>query len=351
MEEKISIIIPCYNVQQYIDRCLTSLVNQTIGLEKLEIICVNDASTDGTWEKLLSWEKRYPENILLVNCEQNGKLGRTRNIGLEHAAGSYIAFLDADDWMEPDSYERLYQLIRKYQCEVVAFQFVRDNGKGDVWKQQKRRDRKDFYLDLSEDEERRKVLVTAILDNGCTDKMYTREFIVRNQLRFPEGCAYEDIYWGVLVQLCVKNVYFFNEKLYHYYINPDSIVLKKDQAYHMDIFYTTMLMWEECKCRGALERFAKEMELNFLIYYYLGGMKVLALRYTDLRYQEYRQMCETVRQTVPEYKTNPYLSQVLDDMRQLQVALIDQDISREQFAQAVKLLRGEVKKETHGRKE
>lgn len=80
-------------------------------------------------------------------------------------------------------------------------------------------------------------------------------------------------------------------------------------------------------------------------------MKVLALRYTDLRYQEYRQMCETVRQTVPEYKTNPYLSQVLDDMRQLQVALIDQDISREQFAQAVKLLRGEVKKETHGRKE
>ena len=97
MERKISIIIPCYNAQQYLDRCLLSLVNQTIDLDKLEIICVNDASTDGTWDKLCSWESRYPENFLLVDCEKNGKLGRARNIGLSYATGDYIAFLDADD--------------------------------------------------------------------------------------------------------------------------------------------------------------------------------------------------------------------------------------------------------------
>ena len=128
MEEKISVIIPCYNVEQYIDRCLASVAAQTIGLDKLEIICVNDASTDGTWQKLLAWERRYPQNILLVDCVQNGKLGQARNIGLAHASGDYVVFLDADDWMEPDSYEKLYQLIRDYQCDVVAFQFVRDDG-------------------------------------------------------------------------------------------------------------------------------------------------------------------------------------------------------------------------------
>ena len=76
MEEKISVIIPCYNVEKYIDRCLASVARQTIGIEKLEIICVNDASTDGTWQKLSAWERKYPQNILLVDCAQNGKLGR-----------------------------------------------------------------------------------------------------------------------------------------------------------------------------------------------------------------------------------------------------------------------------------
>lgn len=340
MEDKISIIIPCYNVEKYIDRCLASVINQTVGLDRMEIICVNDASTDGTWEKLRDWERRYPENILLVDCEKNGKLGRARNIGLSYASGNYIAFLDSDDWMEPDSYEKLYGLIREYQCEIVQFQFVRDDGEGDVWKRQNRREREDFYLDLSEDEERRKLLATAVMDNGCTNKLYTREFIEANRLHFPEGCAYEDIYWGVLTQFHVGCVYFFNEKLYHYFINPNSIVMKKDEPYHMDIFYTTMEMWEECRRRGALAKFPREMELNFLIYYYLGGLKMLALRYHDLKYEEYRDMCRTVMQTVPEYKTNPYLKQVLDDMQQLEVALIDQNISREEFAQVVNLLRG-----------
>lgn len=340
MENKISIIIPCYNVENYIDRCLTSLINQTIGLDKLEIICVNDASTDGTWEKLCDWERRYSDYILLVDCKKNGKLGRARNIGLSYASGDYIAFLDSDDWMEPDSYERLYPLIREHQCDVVQFQFVRDDGEGDVWKRQNRRDRGDFCLDLSEDEERRKLLVTAIMDNGCTNKIYTRDFIETNRLRFPEGRTYEDIYWGVLTQLHAERVYFFNEKLYHYYINPNSIVMKKDEPYHMDIFSTTMEMWEECGRQGALDRYPREMELNFLIYYYLGGLKMLALRYHDLKYEEYQDMCRTVMQTTPEYKTNPYLKQVLDGMQQLQIALIDQDISREEFEQVVNLLRG-----------
>lgn len=340
MEGKISIIIPCYNVERYIDRCLASVMGQTIDLERLEVICVNDASTDGTWVKLREWERRYPDNILLVDCEENGKLGRARNIGLGYVSGNYIAFLDSDDWMEPDAYERLYELICKYQCEVVQFQFVRDDGAGNVWESQNRRDREDFCLDLSDDEERRKLLATAIMDNGCTDKLYTREFIEKNCLCFPEGRTYEDIYWGVLTQLCAERVYFFNEKLYHYYINPNSIVMKKDEPYHMDIFITTMEMWEECRRRGALDKYPREMELNFLIYYYLGGLKMLALRYSDLKYQEYQDMCRTVMQTVPEYKTNPYLGQVLDNMQQLEIALMDQDISREEFAQVVNLLRG-----------
>ena len=178
------------------------------------------------------------------------------------------------------------------------------------------------------------------MDNGCTNKMYRRDFIFENNLWFPEGLTYEDIYWGVLSQLYAKKVYFLNEKLYHYYINPDSIVLKKDQDYHMDIFTTTMQMWEESRKRGALDKYPAEMELNFLVYFYLGGLKMLALRYSDLKYSEYQNMCEIVRKTVPEYKNNPYIKQVLDEKSQLQIALIEQNISRQEFAQLVQLIRG-----------
>ncbi len=341
MEEKISVIIPCYNAERYIDRCLASVVNQTIGMDKLEIICVNDASTDGTWDKLCLWERQYQDHILLVDCKENGKLGKARNIGLAHASGEYAAFLDADDWMEPDAYEKLYQIIRQYQCEIVQFKNVRDPGEGNIWDIRSRREKGDFYMELTDVEEHKKFMVTAIMDNGCTNKLYTRQFIDRHQLHFPEGHAYEDVYWGVLAQLSAERVYFLNEALYHYYINPDSIVLKMNEPYHMDIFRTSMLMWEECRRRGALLRYPREMELNFLIFYYLGGLKVLALRYTDLKYQDYQEMCRVVQKTVPGYKENPYLLQVLDELQQLQIALIDQEISREEFAQVVSLLRGE----------
>lgn len=338
--DKISVIIPCYNVEKYIDRCLESVVNQTIGLDRLEIICVNDASTDGTWERLTLWEQRYSENMVLINCEENGKLGKARNIGLSYALGNYIVFLDSDDWIEPDAYEKMYRAMCSFSCDIVRCQMIRDAGKENIWDVCKKREKEDFFLEITEGEERRKFLVSDIMDNGCCNKMYTRDFIFQHQLHFPEDRTYEDIYWGMLCYLYAERIYFLNENMYHYFINPESIVMKKDEPYHMDIFSTSMMMWEECVRRGALERYPREMELNFLIYYYLGGLKMLALRYSDLKYEEFRKMCETVRKTVPEYRTNPYLSQVLDDMKQLQIALIDKDISKEEFAQMMSLLRG-----------
>ena len=85
MEKLISIIVPCYNVELYIDRCFASLAAQTIGLDKLEIILVDDCSTDHTWEKLTAIEASYPESVMIIHSDENGHLGRARNIGMEYA--------------------------------------------------------------------------------------------------------------------------------------------------------------------------------------------------------------------------------------------------------------------------
>ena len=95
--KKISVIIPCYNVVRWIDRCMTSIAAQTMGIECLEIICIDDASSDGTWEHLQKWEQSFPEQIILIRQEVNRRQGAARNLGLQYASADWIAFVDADD--------------------------------------------------------------------------------------------------------------------------------------------------------------------------------------------------------------------------------------------------------------
>lgn len=123
---KISVIIPCYNVASYVDRCITSIVVQTIGIDNLEIICIDDASTDHTWEHLQKWEQKFPENILLIRQEVNRRQGAARNVGLQYASADWVAFVDADDWLEPDYFEQLYAPVTQFECDVVSCDWRRD---------------------------------------------------------------------------------------------------------------------------------------------------------------------------------------------------------------------------------
>lgn len=123
---EISIIIPRYNVEQCIDRCLKSVTSQTIGLDLLEIILINDASTDNTLDKLYQWEHRFPQNIMVITYEENLRQGGARNIGLTYASGQYIGFADADDWIDKNMYKFLYEKICTLKVDAVRCKFVRE---------------------------------------------------------------------------------------------------------------------------------------------------------------------------------------------------------------------------------
>ena len=117
--EKISVIIPCYNVKDMVSECLDSIVAQTIGLEHLEIILIDDASADETVSVLKKYEEKYPDNIMLVLCEKNGRQGTARNIGLSYATGDFISFVDSDDWIHPVMFKELFDIMNKNDCDVV----------------------------------------------------------------------------------------------------------------------------------------------------------------------------------------------------------------------------------------
>lgn len=167
----ISAIIPCYNVEKYIDRCLSSVVRQSIGMEHMQIILVNDASTDNTLEKLLLWETRYSDNILVITYEQNLRQGGARNMGLNYATGDYIGFVDSDDWIEPDMYEVLVKEMFEGGYDVVNCQLIRDKGNDE---------KSNFQPEWG----------------GIVTGLYDRELIYGHNIVFPENVSYEDNYWG-----------------------------------------------------------------------------------------------------------------------------------------------------------
>lgn len=338
MNKKISIIIPCYNTEKYIDRCLNSVVSQTIGIDHLEVICVDDASTDSTYEKLLAWEQKYKENILVIHCKENGRQGCARNIALSYATGAYITFLDSDDWMELDAYEKMYHAMKTYACDIVRCKMIRDPDQINIWTHEQKRDNHDVCIEITDEEERKKLIVSDIMDHLCCNKMYSRDLIFKYNIYFPEKCFYEDIFFGVLHYLYANRIYLLNEKLYHYFINEKSTVMKKEETYHMDRFKVVSKLWEEFKSRNVLSKYQKELELNFLVHYFLNGIRMLAICYKHPTLDQFQTICDGVKTTIPDYQSNPYIQDVLDDMCQLQIALIDKNISESEFDSLIALL-------------
>lgn len=111
----VSIIVPCYNVAAYVDSCLESLVRQT--LRNIEIICINDGSTDETWTHLLRWKEK-DSRIILLN-QRNAGVSAARNAGLDAARGLYVGFADPDDYMDPEMYSRLFSAALEYDADIV----------------------------------------------------------------------------------------------------------------------------------------------------------------------------------------------------------------------------------------
>ena len=118
---KISVIIPVYNVEKYISKCLDSIVNQT--LESIEIIVVNDGSLDNSQEIIDEYVKKYPKKVKSF-IKDNGGQGSARNIGLQHAKGEYISFVDSDDWLELNTLKEMYNLAKKNNSDVVICDMV-----------------------------------------------------------------------------------------------------------------------------------------------------------------------------------------------------------------------------------
>lgn len=307
---KISIIIPCYNVSEYIDRCLTSIVTQTIGIESLEIICIDDASTDNTWYKLQQWEQKFPEQIMLIHCDSNGRQGTARNIGLTYVSSPWVTFIDSDDWIEPNYFEKLYGITVHIDCDVIVCQVERDSSTSLSFFKDRTTNKKSRYMIIDDIEKRKTFILLQCMNHLACGKLIKTSLLLENNIYFPENLTYEDTFFGSLLHFYVKKIFILEEKLYHYFINPKSSVLQTDSAHHLDLLTVQSMLWREWEYRGFFDLYRDVLEYDFLYSCYLRFMKVIVFRYQKPSYSLYLLLKSFILQKMPDFSQNYYLNHI-----------------------------------------
>lgn len=329
----ISVIIPCYNVELYIDRCLASITSQTIGIDALEIICIDDASTDDTWKHLQEWEQKYPENIMLVHCDVNGRQGTARNIGLQYASTDWIAFIDSDDWLEFDYFEKLYSVTQIGNCDIVSCQNERDFSTSLTFFNDRGTGKENRFMLIDTVEKRKLFFNLQSAGFAAWGKIIRKDLLIDNHIYFPENLAYEDSYWGPLLHFYAKRVYLVEEKLYHYFVNRQSTVLQMDADYHTDWLTVQSMKWDEWVQRGFLADYREELEYDFLCTCYLGFLKIIFLRYTKPPYSLYLLVKEITLEKISDYRQNKYIKEGLSEFYSTLLETLLLPLGKSQFQQ------------------
>ena len=214
MKYKLSIIVPIYNVEKYLDKCLASLVNQT--LKEIKIILVNDGSKDRSYEII---EKYLSYDNIFYFYQENRGLSEARNLALKYAEGEYIGFVDSDDYIEPDMFEKMYQRAVKDNIDMVIcnMDVVYEDR---IEKHPISVDENKIY---NRDEIIDEFLTKHSVNGFVFNKLFKAELFTEGKLLFEKGVKYEDI--PVTFQaICKSNTFaFINEPLYKYIQRNDSI--------------------------------------------------------------------------------------------------------------------------------
>lgn len=261
---KVSVIVPFFNVEKYIDRCLNSLINQT--LRDIEIIVVNDGSEDNS----KSIVERYMPKIRYFEKE-NGGLSSARNYGMRYATGEYIAFLDSDDYIEKNMYEEMYKKAKEDNADLVECDFIWQWEEKSKIKYDKRKKYK------SREEMMKKPRVVA------WNKLIKREIIKKNNIKFPEGLIYEDLEFFYKILPFVKKISYI-EKFFVHYMQRESSISNMQTEKNIDIFRILNNISDFYRKMGIYDNYKKQLKyMNVRILLGSSMKRTLKMKDSKLR--------------------------------------------------------------------
>ncbi len=299
---KLSIIVPVYNMaaEGKLAYCLNSLVSQTI--KDYEIIAVDDASTDNSLEILKDFERRFPDRFHAIYSKVNRHQGGAKNIGLKLAKGDWIGFIDSDDWITPDMYERLIRKAEETGADLVGcdYSLVSEHSMkvGQVVPNNKKE-----QCGLLNKEKRK----SLILDGGSlVVKIFRRSMILENKLWFPEDIFYEDNALGNSYLILARQFEYIEEPLYYYYQHNASTVHTISPKRCEDRMTAGRLMLKEAKRHNFYEEYKPELEYSFTLLFYINTLFTYMAGVKKTKYSFVKAMGKEMKQTFPDFEANPY---------------------------------------------
>lgn len=282
----VSIIVPVYNVEKYIDRCLNSLVTQS--LSDIEIIVVNDGSPDSSQSIIDKYLNLYPEKVFSYQKE-NGGLSDARNFGLNYSHGEYIGFIDSDDFAEFDMFEKMYRKAKDDESDLVLCDILYE------WENSSRVLNVAGLKSFKDVSIQKRAFLSPLF---AWNKLYHRKFFFENTFRYPKGLWYEDIPVSLPIFANSLKISYISYAFVHYQQRSDSIMGAKFNPKQYDIFQIMEMTVEYFKKNELFDRFRQELEyacIEQLLLY--GGFRFL-------KTNEYRQLYNQSFVFMNEYFSN-----------------------------------------------
>lgn len=271
---KVSVIVPIYNTEKYLRKCLDSIINQT--LNDIEIICINDGSTDSSAEILEEYATH--DNRIRIITQANSGLSEARNSGMRIAAGEYIGFVDSDDYIDLDYYEKLYCTAIKNNADIACSGIIRESDKKN--KILIRYEKEEVFTTIKNKFENAKVPEHCYVWN----KIYKTEKLKEHNLEFKRGVVYEDLLFTPDALEHLDNMVVVPNILYHYYKHSKSLVHKHPTKAKNDKFINTTYLINKCYEHNV--KMTKKQSVLKKETYYFFGIKLLKI-YTYRAEKEY----------------------------------------------------------------
>lgn len=333
MKKKVSIIIPCYNVEQTIMRCLNSVFSQKAEVVEYEVICVDDKSEDGTLTLLLNYEQQHQENMIVLSLEENGKQGRARNIALDYAGGDYVMYVDADDVLAPDILDSLHKVMVKYQCDVVECNYktftdecdyvVETDGEVEVY-------------DMMDASWRKACILRRFPKTAPWGRLYRRELLEKQDVFFPEGITMEDTFFSELAMASMKKYVWIPQTLYFYYINPNGTYYnKKATSYYMDSMIVQNAAVDKIQEKGLLPECNRELEYLYFLKAFCDPVSRMLKSKAFFCYENYCLAYRELMERFPAATENPYIRQSETELLMFSRELCRRLFSEQELAMAL----------------
>lgn len=287
---KVSIIVPIYNVENYLNKCIESLVNQT--LQEIEIVLVNDGSTDNSAIISKDMQKLYPQKIVYLEKE-NGGLSDARNFGIPYAKGEYIAFLDSDDYVEKDTYQKMYEIAKKEDSDMVECDFY--------WEYPNKIKEDKGVIYNGKKEMLEKVRVVA------WNKLIKREILEKAKIQFPKGYRYEDVEFTYKLIPYLEKVSFLKKACIHYIQRENSISNSQNER-TKEIFDILEHVIGYYKKKNIYDKYKEQLEYIYTRYLLCSSLRrMVKIKDKKVRNNLLNQTWINLNEKFPNWKKNKIL--------------------------------------------